>query len=87
LGVKVGNEEVSGEEFRQNYKLASSCFSVQEYEGKIRITTRGVGHGIGLSQNTANKMAEKGDAAEEILNYFYEGCEIKEVADYVRNGE
>lgn len=87
LKVKVGKEEVSGEEFRQNYNLASSCFSVQKYEGKVRITTRGVGHGIGLSQNTANRMAEKGDTAEQILSYFYENCEIKEVADYVRNSE
>ena len=74
---------MSGEEFRKNYNLASSCFSVHEYEGKIRITTRGVGHGIGLSQNTANKMAEKGESAEEILKYFYEGCEIQEVTDMV----
>jgi len=85
LKVKAGEEEVSGEEFRQNYHLASSCFSVQEYDGKIRITTRGVGHGIGLSQYTANKMAEEGSNSEEILLYFYEGCEISEVADYVRN--
>lgn len=85
LKVKVGNEEVSGEEFRSNYHLASSCFSVQEYEGKIRITTRGVGHGIGLSQYTANKMAENGNSSSEILEYFFEGCEINEVVDLVRN--
>ena len=83
LKVRVGEEEVNGEEFRKNYNLASSCFSVHEYEGKIRITTRGVGHGIGLSQNTAKKMAEDGKNALEILEYFYEGCEIKEVADVV----
>lgn len=85
LKVRVGEEEVSGEEFRNNYQLASSCFSVQEYEGKIRITTRGVGHGIGLSQYTANKMAEEGKSYEEILSFFYEGCELQEVADLVRN--
>lgn len=83
LKVRVGKEEVSGEEFRKNYKLASSCFSVHEYEGTIRITTRGVGHGIGLSQNTANKMAEEGKSAKEILQYFYEGCQIQEIADIV----
>ena len=87
LKVKVGNEEVSGEEFRSNYHLASSCFSVQEYEGKIRITTRGVGHGIGLSQYTANKMAEDGSKSSEILEYFFEGCELQEVVDMVRNTE
>lgn len=83
LKVRVGKEEVRGEEFRKNYNLVSSCFSIHEYEGKIRITTRGVGHGIGLSQNTANKMAESGKCAEEILKYFYEGCEIKEAVDMV----
>ena len=65
LKVRVGEEEVNGEEFRKNYNLVSSCFSIHEYEGKIRITTRGVGHGIGLSQNTANKMAEDGKTAGE----------------------
>lgn len=83
LKVRVGEEEVNGEEFRKNYNLVSSCFSVHEYEGQIRITTRGVGHGIGLSQNTANKMAESGKTAEEILVYFFEGCKINEVADMV----
>ena len=87
LKVRVGEEEVSGEEFRKNYNLASGCFSVQEYEGKVRITTRGVGHGIGLSQNTANKMAENGKEYGEILKYFYEGCELKEVADFVNSTE
>lgn len=87
LKVRVGKEEVNGEEFRKNYGLASGCFSVHEYEGQIRITTRGVGHGIGLSQHTANKMAEKGEPAEDILKYFYEGCEIQEVADMVVSNE
>ena len=83
LKVRVGEEEVNGEEFRKNYNLPSSCFSVHEYEGKIRITTRGVGHGIGLSQNTANKMAEDGKLAKDILAYFFEGCELREVTDIV----
>lgn len=87
LKLKVGEEEVNGEEFRQNYNLASGCFSVQEYEGKIRITTRGVGHGVGLSQNTANRMAESGEKYDTILEYFYEGCELKEVADFVSGVE
>lgn len=87
LKVRVGKEEINGEEFRKNYNLASSCFSIHEYEGKMRITTRGVGHGIGLSQNTANKMAEGGKKAQEILEYFYEGCEIQEIADLVKSNE
>ena len=83
LNVRVGEENVSGEEFRKNYHLASSCFTLQNYDGKLRITTRGVGHGIGMSQYTANQMAKSGNSYEEILQYFFEGTELSEVADIV----
>lgn len=85
--VRVGTEEINGEEFRKNYGLYSSCFTLQRYEGKLRITTRGVGHGLGLSQYSANEMAKEGKKAEEILQYFFDGIEIKEVTDVVRNVE
>ena len=39
----------------------------------MRITTRGVGHGLGMSQYTAGKMAEEGSTFEEILIYFFPG--------------
>lgn len=83
LSVRVGKEEVSGEEFRSNYHLASSCFTLQKYNGKLRITTRGVGHGLGMSQNTANEMAKKGRGYEEILEQFFEETDIKEATDIV----
>ncbi len=83
LSVQVGKEEVSGEEFRTNYHLASSCFTLQKYNGKLRITTRGVGHGLGMSQNTANEMAKHGRKYEEILEEFFEDTDIKEVTDIV----
>lgn len=83
--VRVGQETVNGEEFRQTYGLASSCFILQKYDGKLRITTRGVGHGLGLSQYTANEMAKEGKGVSEILQYFFEGTEIKEVAEIVTN--
>ncbi|BCZ27265.1 stage II sporulation protein D [Claveliimonas bilis] len=83
--VRVGEETMSGEEFREKYKLDSSCFILQKYDGKMRITTRGVGHGLGLSQYTANEMAKEEKATEEILQYFFEGTEIREVAEIIRN--
>lgn len=87
LSVRVGGEIVSGEEFRKTYRLASSCFTLQNYDGKMRITTRGVGHGLGLSQYTAKRMAENGSTYEEILAYFFEGTEVKEVTDIVMDTE
>jgi stage II sporulation protein D len=83
LSVRVGQETVSGEEFRTAYDLDSSCFTLQNYDGRLRITTRGVGHGLGMSQYTANRMAEDGDTYEEILEYFFAGTQLREVTDIV----
>lgn len=83
--VRVGQETVSGEEFRNTYGLESSCFTLQNYNEKLRITTRGVGHGIGMSQYTANQMAKDGKKCEEILNYFFKDTELKEVTQIVPN--
>lgn len=87
LNVRVGQENVSGEEFRNTYGLASGCFTLQRYNGKIRITTRGEGHGLGMSQYSANQMAKEGASYDEILQYFYEGTEIKEVAEILQDIE
>lgn len=87
MTVRVGSETISGEAFRTTYNLASSCFTLQKYNGKLRITTRGVGHGLGMSQYTAQEMAKSGESAENILQYFFGGTEIKEVTEIVRINE
>ncbi|MGN0352073.1 MAG: SpoIID/LytB domain-containing protein [Roseburia sp.] len=76
LKIKVGTRELTGEEFRTLFELPSSYFSIQEEGKKIRIITKGIGHGYGLSQNKAEKLAEEGKTYEEILNYFFAGTEI-----------
>lgn len=81
LTVTVGEETVSGESFRDTYGLASSCFELQEFEQNTRAITKGVGHGLGLSQYTANEMAKEGQGYKEILQYFFVGAEVKEVAE------
>lgn len=81
LSVQVGEKNYSGEEFRDAHGLASSCFMIQKYDGKLRVTTRGVGHGLGMSQYAANEMAKEGKDYVEILKYFFDGTEIREVVE------
>lgn len=81
LQIREGERAITGEEFRQEKGLASACFALQEYEDKIRVTTQGNGHGIGLSQNMANEMAKEGKTHEEILAYFFADTVIREVAE------
>ena len=38
----------------------------------------GYGHGVGMSQNGAQGMAKEGKDYKTILNFFYEGAEIRE---------
>ena len=85
--VKVGNEIMSGDNFRNTYELTSSCFELQKFESVTRVITKGVGHGLGLSQYTANEMAKEGKTYQEILQFFYEGTELKEVAEILWDGE
>lgn len=79
--IKVGSETYLGEEFRSRWGLNSACFTLTEVDGQIRIVTKGLGHGFGLSQNTANHMAGEGQNYEKILDYFYPGTELKEISD------
>ncbi len=76
LEVTVGGQPMAGEEFRECLGLNSACFAVKEVEGKARIVTKGMGHGLGLSQYGANKMAEAGSGYKEILNYYYKDIAV-----------
>ena len=87
LNVTVGEEKINGESFRDTYGLASSCFELQAFENNTRVVTQGVGHGLGLSQYTANEIAKEGKTYKEILQFFFEGTEIKEVAEILWNVE
>jgi SpoIID/LytB domain protein len=47
----------------------------------VVVTGGGLGHGIGMSQWGAQKMAEQGKTAEQILTHFYTGAQFGEVGD------
>ena len=75
--IRVGELMINGEEFRNRLGLASACFTLTELDGQVRVVTKGYGHGLGLSQYTAERMAEEGADYREILSFFYPGTELK----------
>lgn len=79
ITVQIGNLTCTGEEFRSKMSLNSSCFTITGVDGQVRIVTKGRGHGYGLSQYTANLLAQEGNNYKEILEYFYPGAEISTV--------
>ena len=74
--IKIGEHIMAGEEFRKVLELNSACFELEEVNGKIRITTKGLGHGIGLSQFNANEMAKNGEDYKTILSYYFKNIEF-----------
>lgn len=76
--VKVNNNNYSGIEFRKLLGLRSTDFTIELNENII-ITTKGYGHGVGMSQYGANGMANEGYKYDEILKYYYKDIEIKNV--------
>lgn len=72
----IDGEEHSGEEMRLLYGWNSSAFSLKEVDGNIRVVTKGLGHGLGVSLHGANCLAAEGLSYEEILEYFYTGIEF-----------
>lgn len=76
LEMKIGETTCTGDQFRDALGLQSSAFTMQDKNGKLQITTVGRGHGLGMSQWTARKMAEEGKTYEEILQFFFEGTTL-----------
>ncbi|MDO4521621.1 MAG: SpoIID/LytB domain-containing protein [Eubacteriales bacterium] len=84
--VQIGDAIYSGEEFRNLLGLPSAHFQVDERKEGIFLNIQGIGHGIGMSQNTAQEMALSGKKYKEILGYFFEGTglhklSVSELAD------
>lgn len=59
--------------------LPSAFFYVDIKDGKLVIRGGGFGHGVGMSQTGVAAMAQEKRTCEDILKYFYKGCEIQTI--------
>lgn len=77
--VEVGEYKIDGEKFKKAFGLASSCFSLDRIDHKIQIQTKGIGHGFGFSQYSANLMAENGKDYLGLLEYFFQNIVLERI--------
>lgn len=75
--ITINNREYTALNLRQQFNLRSTDFTLQEDQDNIIITTKGYGHGVGMSQYGANAMAKNGASYQNILQFYYQGTEIK----------
>lgn len=75
--IIVCGQAVSGTALRRALGLRSTCFEISRSGDNFSITTRGYGHGVGLSQWGAKGMAEQGKNYREILAHYFPGTEMR----------
>ena len=74
----INGNYFNGISFQYKLGLRSNDYEIVDNEN-IEITTKGFGHGVGLSQYGANALAKRHKNYEEILKYYYQGTELKKL--------
>ena len=81
ISVECGGVTFSGQELRQAFHLRSACFSAAYgADGQFLFSTKGYGHGVGMSQYGANEMAKKGSSFDEILLHYYPAATLTNIS-------
>ena len=75
--VNIGGNVYSGDRIRQIMGLRSTCFDIFNEGENIIFSTKGYGHGVGMSQYGACFMANNGDDYKTILAHYYTGTNLK----------
>ena len=74
--VEVGGVIVKGARVRSALELRSACFDWEVRDGKMVFYVTGYGHGVGMSQYGADRMAAEGADYREILTHYYTGVTV-----------
>lgn len=80
MTVQVGKISISGPALRLalgSEKMRSTLINTLKIAGgRLLVSGKGFGHGVGMSQWGAKAMAEQDKKAEEIIRYFFKDIEI-----------
>ncbi len=77
--IDINGNKLKGTDFRYELNLKSTNLEIKEENEKIIITSKGYGHGVGLSQYGAQQLALKGYKYDQILKHYYQGIQFKKI--------
>lgn len=77
--IKVGKVTMTGANLRKILSLNSADFEITYSNTEMIITTKGYGHGVGMSQFGAKAMAQNGSDYLSILKHYYSGVSIEKI--------
>jgi len=73
---KLGKDSIETGKMRRILRLRSAFFDLKITNGLAIFSGGGYGHGVGLCQQGAMKMAEHGYNYSQILGYYYKGVSL-----------
>ena len=85
--IELAGKTFTGREIREKLNLRSTDFTWEQKGNEIMITTRGYGHGVGMSQYGANGMAKEGKDYRDIVTHYYKDIEIVRADDILDDGK
>lgn len=74
--LTINGTVFSGKVVYYKLGLRSSDFSFEQLGSNVIVSTKGYGHGVGMSQYGALGMAKKGYSYREILSHYYVGTTL-----------
>jgi stage II sporulation protein D len=84
--LKFNGKSYDAVYLRNTLGLKSSWFNWECQKDSVTISGRGYGHGVGVCQEGAIRMAELGYSAEDILHFYYHDVIITERKKEEENG-
>ncbi|WP_458408427.1 SpoIID/LytB domain-containing protein [Anaerotignum sp.] len=85
IGEPIYLQRKGGDSLTGHTLLPSGFFAVKEMKNEkgeltgIALYGGGNGHGVGMSQYGAKKLAEEGKTSEEIIQYYFSGTTVERV--------
>lgn len=64
-------------QIRKDFGLRSTFFDIQPWGGEVKLSGKGYGHGVGMSQEGAINMCDQGYEYWQVLEFYYTGAKIK----------
>ena len=74
--MEIGSRKFRGTQLRELFGLKSANFTLSQSGGNMVFSVTGNGHGVGMSQYGANRMAKEGKKYTEILAHYYSNIQI-----------
>lgn len=78
--IKILNKQATGQDVRKLFGLKSANFTIAFNSGNFTFTTKGYGHGVGLSQYGADSLAKEGKNYQEILAHYYPQTKLEAIS-------